>query len=354
MLQHSRGGRPTGQSLADAPRYTQMPAPLRNPSSGIQVPSLPQLSPAYASPQSANSSSSFNTGNERELPPILDAPRRTDISLPRPYSRGQGQQIPANHTSNIMGAEATRKGLQSPLKKPESAFPTYEGETRERSRNVQAQDTGPEIGENPSIKSESDSKPSWAHEKTKAGKERKRLPLACIACRRKKIRCSGEKPACKHCTRARMPCVYKVTTRKATPRTDYMAMLDRRMKRMEERIIKCIPKEESAEASTIPRAIIRPSYFTHGHGKKRGAEEAFGAQVEEWVNSKPHPHGFKSSKLEESSIFKEGSNRLPSRELQEHLSEVYFEYVYGQSYLLMHKPTYMRKLQYVPHAILEY
>src|SRR6185295_19313495 len=86
--------------------------------------------------------------------------------------------------------------------------------------------------------------PPWSEMKTKAGKERKRLPLACIACRRKKIRCSGEKPACKHCLRSRIPCVYKVTTRKAAPRTDYMAMLDKRLKRMEDRVIKLIPKDE--------------------------------------------------------------------------------------------------------------
>lgn len=91
----------------------------------------------------------------------------------------------------------------------------------------------------------SDPAPAWSELKTKAGKERKRLPLACIACRRKKIRCSGEKPACKHCLRSRIPCVYKVTTRKAAPRTDYMAMLDKRLKKMEDRIIKAIPKSES-------------------------------------------------------------------------------------------------------------
>jgi hypothetical protein len=97
----------------------------------------------------------------------------------------------------------------------------------------------------------------WSELKTKAGKERKRLPLACIACRRKKIRCSGEKPACKHCFRSRIPCVYKVTTRKAAPRTDYMAMLDKRLKRMEERVIKIIPKDERDMAG-IGRAVLKP------------------------------------------------------------------------------------------------
>jgi len=38
--------------------------------------------------------------------------------------------------------------------------------------------------------SEPDPIPVWADTKTKAGKDRKRLPLACIACRRKKTKCT--------------------------------------------------------------------------------------------------------------------------------------------------------------------
>lgn len=64
-----------------------------------------------------------------------------------------------------------------------------------------------------------DSAPAWSMLKTKAGKPRKRLPLACITCRKKKIRCSGEHPACKQCLRSRIPCVYKVASKKAATRT---------------------------------------------------------------------------------------------------------------------------------------
>jgi hypothetical protein len=101
--------------------------------------------------------------------------------------------------------------------------------------------------------------PLWSEMKTKAGKERKRLPLACIACRRKKIRCSGEKPACKHCVRSRIPCVYKVTARKAAPRTDYMAMLDKRLKRMEDRVVRLIPKESLPSVANVGRSVVKPS-----------------------------------------------------------------------------------------------
>ncbi|WPG98492.1 putative transcriptional regulatory protein [Acrodontium crateriforme] len=205
--------------------------------------------------------------------------------------------------------------------------------------------------------------PAWSELKTKAGKERKRLPLACIACRRKKIRCSGEKPACKHCLRSRIPCVYKVTTRKAAPRTDYMAMLDKRLKRMEDRVIKIIPKEEQGVVADTGRAMVKPPLPTPplklaAPGRKRVAEEAFSTELEEWANiktatseSKPNSRAEpetttnKTSENGEHNLLVEGADKLPSSDIQEHLAEVYFDYVYGQSYHLLHKPSFMRRLK---------
>jgi hypothetical protein len=204
----------------------------------------------------------------------------------------------------------------------------------------------------------SDAPPAWSELKTKAGKERKRLPLACIACRRKKIRCSGEKPACKHCLRSRIPCVYKVTTRKAAPRTDYMSMLDKRLKRMEERIIKIIPKAEQESTSSITRAIVKPAIpgsLPAGKttAKKRGADEAFGADLEVWARAptkatptdQEHATTLQVQEAEEDALFREGIDALPSKEIQGHLAEVFFDNIYGQAYHLLHKPSYMRKLE---------
>ena len=201
--------------------------------------------------------------------------------------------------------------------------------------------------------------PAWSELKTKAGKDRKRLPLACIACRRKKIRCSGEKPACKHCLRSRIPCVYKVTTRKAAPRTDYMAMLDKRLKRMEERIIKIIPETEQEGTSTVTRAIVKPAIPGTGPAnrsvsRKRGIDEAFGPDLEAWAKAPSKskisendetPPGMEAHEEEENKLFREGIDALPPKDIQEHLAEVFFDNIYGQAYNLLHKPSYMRKLR---------
>ena len=207
----------------------------------------------------------------------------------------------------------------------------------------------------------SDPAPAWSELKTKAGKERKRLPLACIACRRKKIRCSGEKPACKHCLRSRIPCVYKVTTRKAAPRTDYMAMLDKRLKKMEDRIIKTIPKSETdAVVANVTRAVVKPSLpgaLLSGKqpNKKRNAEEAFGADLDNWAKSAPKskidssgkPVSLQVQEAEESKLLQEGQEALPPKDLQEQLANTFFECIYGQAYHVLHKPSYMRKLKCV-------
>lgn len=197
----------------------------------------------------------------------------------------------------------------------------------------------------------SSERPPWSELKTKAGKERKRLPLACIACRRKKIRCSGEKPTCKHCQHSRIPCVYRVTTRKPAPRTDYMSMLDKRLKRMEERVLKTIPKDDADRGIALGRANVRPSWAGQGgktqSGKKRIAGDAFGHELEELAHLKTSPLPLKEIDVDGQTRLMEGAESLPSKEMQEHLSEVFFEYLYGQSYHLLHKPSYMRRLRYM-------
>ncbi|KAI1268248.1 fungal-specific transcription factor [Xylariaceae sp. FL1019] len=206
--------------------------------------------------------------------------------------------------------------------------------------------------------SKTDPTPAWSDLKTKAGKDRKRLPLACIACRRKKIRCSGEKPACKHCLRSRIPCVYKVTTRKAAPRTDYMAMLDKRLKRMEDRIIKIVPRSEQETTVTVVRGVVKPVLpgslpNSKQPNKKRAAEEAFGAELDQWArgsarlrqDASGRPPSLKVHEEEENKLLFEGQDALPEKELQEHLAEVFFDNIYGQAYHLLHKPSYMRKLK---------
>ena len=142
-----------------------------------------------------------------------------------------------------------------------------------------------------------------------------------------------------------------------------MAMLDKRLKRMEDRIIKIVPKAEQETVTTsVTRAVVKPAIpgtLTAGGAKgaaakKRGADEAFGPDLDNWARAPsrskldgPHkPSTILVQEAEESKLLLEGGDALPSKEIQEHLAEVFFENIYGQAYHILHKPSFMRKLKY--------
>src|SRR4051812_2467754 len=63
--------------------------------------------------------------------------------------------------------------------------------------------------------------------------KRKRLTQACDACRKKKVKCSGEKPSCNNCSRLGTHCTYLPSTRKRGPRVGLVESLEKRLQQME-------------------------------------------------------------------------------------------------------------------------
>lgn len=135
-------------------------------------------------------------------------------------------------------------------------------------------------------------------------------------------------------------------------------MLDRRLKRMEDRVIKMIPEDPSTNNDVLPRAILKPAAAQAlpkvAVPDKRSSAEAFGPDLDRWAQKSGQQDGPSSSKgiavpkskeQEEDSSLTEGKELLPPFEIQEHLAETYFDYVYGQIYYLLHKPSYMQKLR---------
>jgi hypothetical protein len=126
---------------------------------------------------------------------------------------------------------------------------------------------------------------------------------------------------------------------------------------MEERIIKTIPKSDQEVASSVTRPVVKPAIPgtvpSSKPTEKRGAEEAFGPDMEAWakapskskIEGGDRPSSLQVREAEENKLQHEGAEALPSKEIQEHLAEVFFDNIYGQSYNLLHKPSYMRKLK---------
>lgn len=66
-------------------------------------------------------------------------------------------------------------------------------------------------------------------------KDKKKLVVACVGCRKKKIKCSSDRPACSNCLRLNIPCEYPVIRNRGS-RFGYMEMLNRRMQHLEKYI----------------------------------------------------------------------------------------------------------------------
>jgi hypothetical protein len=134
-----------------------------------------------------------------------------------------------------------------------------------------------------------------------------------------------------------------------------MTMLDRRLKRMEERLLKSVPKEEiDAMLANTGRSVVKPAITAAG--KKRNAEMAFEDDIAAWAQTGPQlkqQRNLDGAKIsvppllarDSTMITDDGSHALPPKDIQEHLSEVFFDYVYGQPYFLLHKPSFMRRLR---------
>lgn len=181
----------------------------------------------------------LNTAQYSQLPPLLDNSRGVQLngtqlpefgsvassrkgrptSLDLDHHRQQHGFTPGTHTYGSLPYSSETNSVD-PQRQVTSQILSGPG-TVDSSRNDERisfptlADTAPNERSTRGEES-SEMHPAWTELKTKAGKERKRLPLACIACRRKKIRCSGEKPSCKHCLRSRIPCIYKVSNRKVS------------------------------------------------------------------------------------------------------------------------------------------
>ena len=53
--------------------------------------------------------------------------------------------------------------------------------------------------------------------------------IACIVCRRRKLRCDGKKPTCGTCSRLNHECFYDEVRKKSGPKRGYVKQLEARL-----------------------------------------------------------------------------------------------------------------------------
>ncbi|KAK2474349.1 hypothetical protein H9L39_14309 [Fusarium oxysporum f. sp. albedinis] len=160
---------------------------------------------------------------------------------------------------------------------------------------------------------------------------RKRIRQACLNCRKKKVRCTGEKPICQFCNRLGQPCVYAEDGRslRRTSLAVQPALGD-----VPEAIMDNITSRFASledQISTLQATVERllPLATSQQPPNKRTHYQA----------NTPAP-----VLLQTPSTIQSHANERPQPSSLLFAADVYFRYCHSQPYSLFHEPTFRQRL----------
>ena len=79
--------------------------------------------------------------------------------------------------------------------------------------------------------------------------------IACILCRKRKLKCDSTKPSCGTCSRLNHHCEYSEERKKSGPKRGYVKLLEARLKQVENLLeSRDTPAESTARAPHVPAA----------------------------------------------------------------------------------------------------
>ncbi|KAL3427794.1 fungal specific transcription factor [Phlyctema vagabunda] len=88
--------------------------------------------------------------------------------------------------------------------------------------------------------------------------------IACIICRKRKLKCDGTKPSCSTCTRLGHNCAYDEVRRKSGPKRGYVKALEERLKQVETLLKTQEPVNPAPQPDTAPKPFGNTNTNTGG------------------------------------------------------------------------------------------
>ncbi|EJT68416.1 C6 transcription factor Prf [Gaeumannomyces tritici R3-111a-1] len=99
--------------------------------------------------------------------------------------------------------------------------------------------------------------------------------LACMICRKRKLKCDGQKPSCSTCTRLGHSCAYDEIRRKSGPKRGYVKALEERLKQVET-LLKTQDHSPVSASETAPKSATAMGTATRSDPTSAAARGAFG------------------------------------------------------------------------------
>ncbi|KAK5797763.1 hypothetical protein VI817_004054 [Penicillium citrinum] len=179
--------------------------------------------------------------------------------------------------------------------------------------------------------------------------------IACVVCRRRKLRCDGKRPSCGTCSRLGHECAYDEVRKKSGPKRGYVKQLEARLAQVEtllkgqdgDPIPRTSPPQPQENAFTAPlqdESILTLPDISNlgpelGNTMPSSTNGATAAQSNQMLFPSDPQWDMIGLGLEEP---------LPTQDVIDELESIYFEKIQPMLPLL-HRPRYFTSLNLAPH-----
>ncbi|KAE8375117.1 fungal-specific transcription factor domain-containing protein [Aspergillus bertholletiae] len=180
--------------------------------------------------------------------------------------------------------------------------------------------------------------------------------IACVVCRRRKLRCDGKKPSCGTCSRLGHECAYDEVRKKSGPKRGYVKQLEARLAQVE---------------TLLKTQEVNPSHHSQGNGSNVAVPKEFvgipeTTQVTSSIDaSTSSPEGEINNIQPGPTFLTPGLDRtgnfgwdmislgleepLPDREIIDELNQIYFEKIHPYMPIL-HRPRHLAAMDLAPNV----
>ncbi|KAF2131430.1 binuclear zinc transcription factor [Dothidotthia symphoricarpi CBS 119687] len=183
--------------------------------------------------------------------------------------------------------------------------------------------------------------------------------IACVLCRKRKLRCDGARPTCATCNRLSHTCAYDEVRKKSGPKRGYVKLLEQRLQQVETLLktqdvpdqSKDAPRQDPASAyvaNTIQQALPNSNDYPNGTDKAPGpfsgadTSRAGSFQAGDTTTNTGEqyfPWEMISLGLEEP---------MPPQDVMDDLYQIYFAKIHPSAPII-HRPRFLAALNLAPH-----
>ncbi|EXJ77443.1 hypothetical protein A1O3_09669 [Capronia epimyces CBS 606.96] len=181
--------------------------------------------------------------------------------------------------------------------------------------------------------------------------------MACVLCRKRKLKCDGDKPSCGTCSRLKHHCEYSEERKKSGPKRGYVKLLEARLKQVENLLeSRDIPGEIGSSAAQTSRAP--DTYISGSPQPPMGVPSFEGASMSGLMQdgnfTDPALGGINDFPMNTDDDFSWEmiglglEEALPPREVVDEMNEIYFQKIHP-SMPMIHKARYLASMDLAPY-----